>query len=407
MLAFCKMAVVVCSTVLFIAFSNVVQGGFKAVVPALGSWIVTVEQPADTAKTGKPVKQEKKDKAVTISITDEGIRIGSEDGEKVIFELDAKKLQEKMEQIGDSLASAFDDWEFNFDNGENRFYHKDRGRDLVKFGDRLHIGKHELVRGDIVVIGDDIDVEGKVMGNVVSVFGNIDLARTAIVNGEVICVLGTLTQHDRAKVRGETVVIGESYPSFNWIFPAYGKGAFKVVSRIVMFIVSILLLGIVLAFLSDRMKKSSRYVFGSFFKSLGVGVLVFLVGSVVIAILAIILSITIIGIPIAVLLIFSFVALTLLGYFVSALALGDAVARKFNMETDSLFIRGLLGLFLLSLLGFTAALMYFNPFFFGLRVALKSIGGLVSFLALLNGVGAFVLSKGGTLPLEAKPEMTE
>ena len=178
-------------------------------------------------------------------------------------------------------------------------------------------------------------------------------------------------------------------------------------SRIVIFLVCVLLLGIIIAFLPDRMKRSSEYVFGSFFKSIGVGVLVFLAGAIVVAIIAAILSITIIGIPVAILLVLSFAALLVIGYFVSALALGSLVRQKVNIENESLFVQGLIGLFLLALLGLISGLMYFNPFLGPARIFLRSLGGFINLLALLTGVGAFVLSKAGGKPVEVKPVLPE
>jgi len=51
--------------------------------------------------------------------------------------------------------------------------------------------------------------------------------------------------------------------------------------------------------------------------------------------------------------------------------------------------------------------MFINPFLMPVRVLLRSIGAFVNFLAVLAGVGAFVLSKAGSLSKETKPEMPE
>ena len=179
------------------------------------------------------------------------------------------------------------------------------------------------------------------------------------------------------------------------------------VTRIILFIVGILLLGIVLAFLPDRMKRSATHVFGSFFKSLGIGALVLFVGSIVVGIIAAILAITIVGIPITILIICSFLALCILGYFVSALAIGQTVVKKFNIETDSAFLQGLIGLFLLAVLSIVSGLMFFNPFLNPLSLLIKGIGGFINLLALLTGIGAFIISKMGTLSKEIKPPLPE
>jgi hypothetical protein len=178
-----------------------------------------------------------------------------------------------------------------------------------------------------------------------------------------------------------------------------------VIGKIVAFIIGALLLLIVVYFLSDRMKRSSTLVFGSFLKSLGVGFLVVFIGSILAVVLAIILAITIVGIPVSILLILSLVALIVMGYFVSALALGQFLASRFNLDTDSLLIQGLIGLFALALLGLISSVMFFNPFLMPVRVLLRNLGNFVNFLAVITGVGAFVLSRAGSVSRETKPEL--
>ncbi len=398
-----KLILVVFTTILFVnPVSIFTQRRWK--LPIIR---ITTSAEKDTVTTEKSAedkeKEKKKEKPVKISISDKGIMVGAEGDEKVILELDTEKLLQqvqRLEELPESLLAILDD-------EEGRLYFKDRGKDLIKVGESIHIERFERVRGDVVSVFDDVTVEGKVLGSVVAVFGDIELSPTAVVNGDVVCVLGTLEADDDAMIRGETMSIGAESPSFRWMFPAFGRGAFRMGSRIVIFLVGVLLLGIIIAFLPDRMKRSSEYVFGSFFKSLGVGVLVFLAGAIVVAIIAAILSITIIGIPVAILLVLSFAALLVIGYFVSALALGSVIRQKINIESDSLFVQGLIGLFLLALLGLISGLMYFNPFLGPARIFLRSLGGFINLLALLTGVGAFVLAKAGSKPVEVKPVLPE
>jgi hypothetical protein len=151
-------------------------------------------------------------------------------------------------------------------------------------------------------------------------------------------------------------------------------------------------------FIAKRMTNASSHASGSFLKSFGVGLLVLFAGTVLVTVLSVILAITIVGIPLAVLLVLSFVALFLLGYFVSALAIGSFVARKCNMEWDSVYVRTFIGIFLLSIFGIIAAFMFFNPWMGPARVLLRVVGGLFNFVAVMTGVGAFIVSRGGSRP---------
>lgn len=361
----------------------------------------------DTARSDAGKEGRKESKTVKISISDEGIRVGSEKGDKFILQVDEDELigtfegvmkgvQESMEHLQDSMAVyLFQD--------EDRGYAKVRGQDVVRFGERIHIGKRELVQGDVVSIGGDVLIEGKVRGNVVNVLGDTELDDTAIVNGDVVTVLGTLSEAPGARVRGETVSIAAGAPSFVFPLRSPAGGFFRLVGRVITFVIGTLLLMLIIYFLPDRMRAASDHVFGSFFKSFGTGILVIILGSVVVGIMVAILSITIIGIPVAILLGLSFAAVCILGYFTAALALGRVVCVKFGFGQDSLFLCGFVGLFLLSVLGLIGHLLWFNPLLVPARVILKTLGGFLNFLAVFTGTGALVVSRAGTARKETRP----
>ncbi len=367
-----------------------------------------------SSKTATSAASDKKTriKSVKISISDEGIKVGTRDGEeRVIFELEAQELGRALEDLEYDLELLKDLPEsitVRLLEDDDRAYVKVRGKDIVRFGKDIHIGRHELVQGDVVCIAGDIIVEGKVRGNVVNVFGDTELHGTAVINGDVVTVMGELTEYDNPHIRGETVNIAGGAPNIHLPFLSYDTGnLWGVVTRVVKFVIFTLLLLMIIYFLPDRMKISSDHVFGSFFKSLGVGILVLLVGSVVVLILGVVLSITIIGIPVALLLVLSYGALLLLGYFVSALALGRLICQKFGPNGASTFVCGFMGLFVITLPGFIAAMMWVVPFMTPIQILLKTIAVFFSFLAVTLGSGALIISKAGTLPLEQRPGVPE
>ncbi len=384
----------------------------------------------DTTKTSKPAepapaaaperetepvstkKPKEKKQSVKISISDEGIKVGTMDGEeRIILELEARELGQALEDLEYDLQMLEDLPEslaIMLLEDDDIAYRKIRGSDVVRFGKDIHIGRNELVQGDVVCIAGDIIIEGKVRGNVVNVFGETALYGTAVINGDVVTVMGELNEYNNPRVRGETVNVASGAPNIHLPFLSYSAGnMWDVVLKVVKFVIFTLLLLMIIYFLPDRMKISSDHVFGSFFKSLGVGVLVLLVGSVVVLILAVVLSITIIGIPVALLLVLSYGALLLLGYFVSALALGRLLCKKFGPNGASTFLCGFMGLFLITLPGFIAAMMWVLPFLLPIQILLKTIAVFLSFLAATLGSGALIISKAGGLPLEQRPEVPE
>jgi len=384
---------------------------YCSTVPVVTLWspaALDTVAPAKPVKTARPEKPAKPEKSSRITISDEGIKIETEEGKEILFDVEEGKRSPINIRVHKDLESLPESLESIFGDDEDRRFCDVKGSDVVQFGKRIVIGPNELVNGDVVAIGSDIRIEGKVMGDVAAIFGSVELAPTAIVNGEVVSILGEVDREDGSIVRGETAVIGgHSCNGLTFPLGPFGEGMFGAGAKVVLFIISILLMLIVLYFIMQRMTDAATYVSGSFLKSLGAGLLVLFAGSILVVILSIILAITIVGIPVAVLLVLSFIALFVLGYFVAALALGTFVCKKCNMESDSVYIHGFIGLFLLALLGIIASFMFFNPWMGPFRAMLRVFGGIINFVAVVTGVGAFIMSKGGSLsraPKVARPE---
>lgn len=375
--------------------------------PAAKDTVRAPEKPPQPPKPRKPVK---------ISISDEGITVGDEDGTKrVILELDTEKLEQMHEEMqrrlegldeSDLIRGIPESLAIYLQRDEDGGYVRIRGDAVVRFGNDIRIRRHELVQGDVIAILGDIEIEGKVRGNVVSVLGSTELSETAIVNGDVVTVLGEYSEHPGARVRGETVTVGAGRGTPDIVFPFFpaGHGILRAAGKVVGFIIGALLLMLVIYLLPDRMRRAGDYVFGSFFKSLGVGFLAVVFGSIIVGVIAAILAITIIGIPVAILVALTFAALLILGYFTSAFALGRLVCRRFDVCGSSAVAHGIVGLFLLLLLGMLSAVMWINPFLVPLRVLLGTLGNFVSFLAVLTGTGSLIISRMGMRTLEQRPE---
>ncbi len=402
MLAFCNGAVVKLLLVVagFISSDVHAPAGYRnaygasVAASSVISTADTVASPKNAPAPQKPQKPAKAEKTSRITITDEGIQIESDGSGRVILDVDAKNLDKFNTRVAGKRGNLPESLDTIFDEG----FFSVKGSDVVQFGKKIHIGSDELVNGDVVAIAADIVIEGKVMGDVAAIFGSVELGSSAIVNGEVVSILGEVNRDDGSIVRGETAVIGKHHRN-GLTFPIgpFGEGMFNAGAKVVLFIITILLMFIVFYFIAQRMGVASAHASGSFLKSFGVGLLVLFAGTVLVAVLAIILAITIVGIPVAVLLVLSFVALFVLGYFVSALALGSFVARKCNMERESVYVHGFIGIFLLSILGIVAGFMFFNPWTGPARAMLRVVGGLFNFVAVMTGVGAFISSKGGSL----------
>ena len=82
-----------------------------------------------------------------------------------------------------------------------------RSRDAMRLGQNLTVGPNDVVRDAIVVFGD-ATIAGRVTGDVHVYFGNARIMSTAIIDGDLVSVGGTVTVQPGATARRDLVVIG-------------------------------------------------------------------------------------------------------------------------------------------------------------------------------------------------------
>jgi len=347
-------------TLISAVFLNPNVSQIKEVSNHLSIVSISRESSSDSLETDKEKEDSKG--SVKITISDDGIKFHSGGKDQFILGIDSKNTIRKMVEEG--IKSIPESLSINFKYNDEKKYKHVTNDTRVKIGESIHIKDDELVQGDVVSVLGGVTVDGKVSGDVVCVLGNIELGPTSVVNGDIVSVLGTLSKDDGARVRGETVTIGSDKFRFPAItFMPFGGGILRFVVKIIKFIVLILLLLMVLYFIPERIKGGSSYVTGSFLKSMGIGVLIVIFGSMAIVIVAVVLSITIIGIPLSLLLFLFYLALLMICYFISAIALGSFVSKKMKIAEHSIYLQGLIGLFLLEV-----DLLSFSLFWSGLEL---------------------------------------
>lgn len=85
--------------------------------------------------------------------------------------------------------------------------HGDRGEDRVITGGNLVVEKNEVAH-DITLFGGNLDVLGKVTGDISVTGGNVVIRPGAKVHGDVATIGGSLTVEDGAEVEGDVGVVG-------------------------------------------------------------------------------------------------------------------------------------------------------------------------------------------------------
>lgn len=282
--------------------------------------------------------------------------------------------------------------------------YREKGTDIVKFGEDVFVEEDELVRGDIVVFAGNVTIEGKVVGNVVVMAGNGSMRSGAEINGDVVVLGGVLDEEPEVLIHGERVMMKDMSIPLQGISQFFGSHArfFGFFFVPIQFFVSVILSFLIILFIRDRVSNMQTHVEHSFLKSFGAGFLALFVGVFLVTFLAVILVITIIGIPLAFILLVSCIAVFIIARTVFVYALGLKINEKLNIQTSNPFAVVLVGtavLYLPALVGYSISVL---PFGGPLGGILKAVGAMISGFAYLVGVGAMFLSRFGGR--EALPE---
>ncbi|HEX9972642.1 MAG TPA: DUF5686 family protein [bacterium] len=104
-------------------------------------------------------------------------------------------------------AEKDDDAERFQDRMERKYLKRDREKntDIVRFLGNVVIEPDEFIRGDVVTLRGTVKVQGEVDGDVVAVFGSVELDSTAFVEGDVVSVGGKIYRDKGAVVKGDLV----------------------------------------------------------------------------------------------------------------------------------------------------------------------------------------------------------
>ena len=82
---------------------------------------------------------------------------------------------------------------------------REKDSDIFRFWGNVTVEPDEFIRGDVVTLRGTILVQGEVDGDVVAVFGNVELDSTAYVDGDVVSVGGKIYRERGAYVDGDLV----------------------------------------------------------------------------------------------------------------------------------------------------------------------------------------------------------
>jgi hypothetical protein len=263
---------------------------------------------------------------------------------------------------------------------------------IVRFGENITIESDQMVEGDVVCIGGSVTVLGRVKGDVVSIGGSVELKGAGEVDGDAVSVGGTVRRPTGTRIGGENVGL-RFIPSglFGLWQPRAHLGlsiAFIVLKLVFLFFVGWLV--VVLA--ESRMKGMGRYAEEHLWRSLFTGMAVLILFPAAFVLLLV----TIVGIPLALLSPVALMLSLMVGYLTVAALLGLHVAKA-GVSDRSSWVRGVAtGLLLLEgipLLGHLARTGG-GPLH-ALGIVLLVFGYAAMFIASTIGLGSLVLSRFG------------
>ncbi len=293
---------------------------------------------------------------------------------------------------------------------------------LVRFGEDITIPADKVIDGDVVAIGGDVTVYGRVKGDCVSVGGTVNVVDNGVVEGDAVSMGGGVATSDSASVGGSNVSLGSPFTRTHGFWPMIGffglmgTGAW-IFGTIVKLALTLLFAWVALLLARERIVYAVQTMYDRFGRSFLWGlagfaasavalptaiVLIILVGAIAIAILAI----TIIGIPVAILLLIALILGIIglvvglvvaigLGYLNGAMFLGQRVLGRTTVNGRKPLVAILVGTALLAVLTAAgklvsfAGLMVFHP----IAIALGIASGALCAIVTIAGFGAIIMTR--------------
>ena len=288
-------------------------------------------------------------------------------------------------------------------------------RDIVRIGGEVHVEADERIRGNVVVIGGSVVVDGEVQGDIVVVGGSARFGPEAVAERDVTIVGGRLTRAPGARFSRGVTEVGidmfdfsgfSGFPSIR--FPDPSRPWFRsmdLVGTMLRFAFFGLLGSIVLLVAAGSVERVARRAALEPVKAGFVGFLAQMLFVPLLLIGTILLVVTLVGIPLLALMPVLFVAVLavmVLGFTGVAQRVGQLATRRTGETGRSVLLPFWLGLAVLMTPGLFGEVLGLLDGPFGIfAVTLGVVGFVVEYVAWTTGIGAVILNKFGGGPVPA------
>jgi hypothetical protein len=248
-------------------------------------------------------------------------------------------------------------------------------RNIIKIGSDVTIEAGQKVQ-NVVTLGGQITIDGTVDNNVLALGGSVVLTKKALVGGNVFSLGGVIVTARDSQISGSLTEINSSnlYETLAEVLSAEWEGwswIFAVIS-IAIFIVIMVLALLIVALLPKPVHIVAEAISENTFKVVLCGLL----GLVLIAPLALLLTISVIGIALEVIIVVSSI---LLGFIAVGQLIGRKVLRIFRSKKQGVIRETFWGLIVLWGIGW-----------------IPYIGWMIKSIAIVIGLGAVLITRFGT-----------
>ena len=251
-------------------------------------------------------------------------------------------------------------------------------KNIIKIGSDVTIESGMKVR-NVVTIGGQITVDGVVDNNVVAIGGSVVLTKKAVVGGNVLSLGGVIVSARDAQVSGSlteinssnlyetlTAALSSEWEGWSWIFAIISLAIFLVILVVALLIA---------ALLPKPVRIVAEAIRENTFKVVLCGIL----GLVLIAPLALLLTISVVGIALIPLEVIIVVCSVLLGFIAVGQLIGGSVLHRLKRPNRGMVRETFWGLIVLWLIGW-----------------IPYIGWMVKAVAIVLGLGAVLITRFGT-----------
>jgi hypothetical protein len=249
---------------------------------------------------------------------------------------------------------------------------------IFKFGSDVTIEKEQKIHS-VVAIGGQVTVSGAVEKSVTAIGGSVVLTKTAVVKGSVVSLGGVIVIARDAEVGGDlteinssnlfetlTTALSSEWEGWSWVFAVISLSIFLVI---------LVLALLIAALLPKPVRIVSEAIHENTFKVILCGIL----GLVLIAPLALLLTISVVGIALIPLEVIVVVCSVLLGFIAVGRIIGAKVLRLLKRPEAGIVRETFWGLVILWLIGW-----------------IPYIGWMVKAIAIVIGLGAALITRFGT-----------